>query len=186
MDRESAAKIMAMGGAMHATRFDIFVRSLRSRRRAVLLGTGFGAALLLPRTEVAAGSCLPNGTRCDPAQPGACCTGTCKKHKNHKRKVTFKCGPAGSAQGCTKELDLCRDRGESLCPGNHNGVCINDNKGKPLCIAEGHCRDCATDADCADLGAAARCIKGCKFCTDLGFPNSQCVVPAPPPVAANS
>jgi hypothetical protein len=166
---------------MNDHRFDAAARLLadvRSRRAALrtLLGAALGAALAVPQVVPAgAATCSANGAKCDPATPTDCCTGTCKKHKGK-----FKCAPAGSAQGCAKQLDVCRVGAPAPCPANPGGpVCIEGKKGKPLCVSNARCAACTCDADCTtNFGPTARCIKGCTTCQQVGL-STACAVPAP-------
>jgi hypothetical protein len=163
---------------MDGTRFDHLVRSLPSRRRVLvaLLGGGLASALARP-TPAGAVGCLENGTKCDPNNAGACCTGTCKKHK---RKHT--CAPAGEAFGCTtsKKTNICATGVPSQCPDKQAGFCIvagTRRKRQPLCLAAADCSfDCTSDADCvAHFGGppTIRCVKHCNLCAST----TSCVVP---------
>jgi hypothetical protein len=167
---------------MDGKRFDAWVQGLQTRRGAVRSLVAVGAAIGLPATVLAGPvACDPNGAKCDPATPETCCTGTCKKQK-HKRK--FKCAPAGSAQGCTKQQDVCSGIFVEGCPGNSNATGCIVGKGKPLCADDAECRQCKTDADCTtEFGPTARCVKGCSACrSQTGSFTTACAVPAPPPV----
>src|SRR5689334_2492630 len=139
----SGRRFRLEGEHMDGQRFDAWVRGMHSRRTAVQILVGLGAAVGLPQAAGAATAiCDPNGTKCDPATPDTCCTGTCKK-----RKGKFKCAPAGSAQGCTKKQDACRGVMTTGCPDNTTAAGCLAGKGKPLCVSDGQCRSCTSDAD---------------------------------------
>lgn len=163
---------------MDGAGFDHLVRSLPSRRRVLIavLGSALAAGVARPAPAGAA-PCLPNGATCDPNNAGACCTGTCKRHKGKHR-----CAPAGEAFGCTKseKTNICATRMASACPDNQAGFCIvarTKRKQQPLCIAAADCSfDCESDADCvAHFGGppTVRCIKHCNLCPSM----TSCVVP---------
>lgn len=165
---------------MDDARFDGFVRRLHSRRGVVRALLGGGAALgVATMAKAAAGQCLATGSECDPASPDLCCSGRCKKHKHQ-----FRCAPAGAAWGCLKQLDSCSARALEACPEHPSGLCVNDNKGKPLCIVAGEglgvCFACTRDDDCmTDFGPTARCLKHCQACKRKAGIGSICVVPVP-------
>jgi hypothetical protein len=167
------------GETMDGNRFDAWVRALQSRRTAVRTLAGAAALVLPARALAGPAACAGNGSKCDPTTPEQCCTGNCAK-----RKGKFKCAPAGSAQGCTKQQDACHGVETQGCPDNPGSVGCVVGKGKPLCASDASCRKCKSDADCTtEFGPTARCVKGCNACKGLpgGF-TSACVVPAPPPV----
>lgn len=164
---------------MNGTGFDHLVRSLPSRRRLLLTAMGglLAAGVARP-TPAGAVPCLPNGATCDPNSAGACCTGTCKKHKGKHR-----CAPAGEAFGCTtsKKTDICATGVPATpCPENPAGFCIvarTKRQRQPLCLAAAACDiACQSDADCvAHFGGppTVRCIKHCNLCPSM----TSCVVP---------
>jgi hypothetical protein len=160
---------------MEGNAFDAIVRRLRTRRDAMRAVAAFGAVVGLWRNGAAAepAACLVTGVRCLRADPSACCSGICKKHRGKA-----KCAPAGSAQGCTKQLDGCLTAMATPCPHNPAGLCIGGQQGKPVCSTVTTCAACHADADCAGLDPTARCIRGCSLCAGSG--NAACVVPAPP------
>jgi hypothetical protein len=165
---------------MEAFRFDAFVRDLLSRRGMVQAVLGGGAALGMAR-PAAAGKviCGGNGSTCDPNTPSQCCTGHCKKHKGK-----YRCAPVGASWGCRRKRDSCSGHTLRACPEQPAGLCVNDDKGKPLCIVAGEglqtCAICTRDDDCvADFGPTARCIKHCKACEKKAGIASVCVVPVP-------
>ncbi|HEU5433399.1 MAG TPA: hypothetical protein VFU81_17170 [Thermomicrobiales bacterium] len=63
-------------------------------------------------------------------------------------------------------------------PDNHNAICANDNKGKPMCVVGADCFQCERDADCVNFigSPLARCIKKCATCNDA-FAKTLCVMP---------
>lgn len=159
--------------------FDAFVRRFQTRRGVIRTLLGGAAAVGVARPVLAGGPipCDANGSVCDPAATFHCCTGYCKKHKGK-----FRCAPAGAPRGCKKKFDACLGK-LYPCPDDPDGVCVRDNKGKPLCVsanaAGSGCMPCQSDADCADDAfPTARCIKHCKSCT-LKSGGTACVIPAP-------
>lgn len=160
--------------------FDRLTRSLLSRRGVVRSLTGLAGGIGLARgAQAAVGECGAAGSTCDPANPTTCCSNTCANSKRHKN--TFRCAPAGSAFGCKKRDNNCAAKPKDVpCPAAPPAlgtVCVNDNKGKPLCVTEGVCVDCQRDADCVEaFGVNARCIKKCPSCAHLGA-TSACVLP---------
>jgi hypothetical protein len=135
-------------------RFDALTRSLHSRRRVVQTLAGLGAGLGLARTVGAAA----------------------KKSVGAGAKKG-----GGSRFGCTKHDNTCA-AGSTIdvpCPDapvDSDAFCVKNNKGKPLCAAEGACLQCKRNSDCAAAGPTAVCIKKCPACQAQGA-KSACVVP---------
>jgi hypothetical protein len=99
------------------------------------------------------------------AQP----TGAAPRPTKKPKRPTF---------GCTKRDNTCTGTMPTPCPEapvGSGGTCVNDNKGKPFCVAGGQCAPCKTNRDCAAVPGAI-CVKQCPFCQGQGF-TSACLVP---------
>lgn len=134
---------------MHGTAFDGWTRRLHSRRAVGLTLVGLGVGL--------------GGTRQTIAAPTPA-----KKPK--PKRPTF---------GCTKRDNLCTTDASTSCPdapAGPGGFCVNDNKGKPFCAADGGCVPCMNNRDCAAVPGAI-CIKTCSFCQRTVGVKTACLVP---------
>lgn len=134
---------------MDGNRFDDWARSLLSRRRVVRTLAG-----------ISAGAGLAHGVGAAPKKKGG-----------------------GSRFGCTKHDNTCSAKApdDIPCPdapADAGAFCVTNNKGKPVCAADGACSRCKRNADCVGgFGPTAQCIKKCPACQKNQGGKSACIVP---------
>lgn len=163
---------------MEADRFDAWVRDLRSRRNVIQIVAGFAGVGLAGHARAVA-ECLGPRSSCDPAGGPRCCSERCQASRHGGK---FRCAPAGIPLGCATNESVCKPGQAAVhCPDvlrdTITAFCVNDNKGKPVCVNTRVCQRCRRDADCVDaFGVLARCVKKCPSCNDQPT-KSACVVP---------
>jgi hypothetical protein len=185
---ETGRQSTGEGRRMDERRFDRWTRTMVSAasRRGVIGGAAtafvaaFGSRHTMEATAAPVLTCAKNGARCDPANPGGCCSGACGKSGRQHR-----CKPARGAQGCTIEHNGCVLGMGGSCLGNRQGGCIVRDNGKPFCALSASCFSCAVDADC-DRAFKTRggvCITNCPLCQAQQL-TSACAFATPVPMAA--
>jgi hypothetical protein len=174
---------------MDARRFDRWTQSMATAasRRGVIRSAATAVVGLVSRPAIEAAAapvltCAGNGKRCDPANPGGCCSGACGKSGGQHR-----CKPARGAKGCTIEHNGCIQGMGGSCPGDRKGGCIIRDSGKPFCALSASCFPCAADADCdqAFKTKGGVCITDCPICR-VQQVNSACAFAKPIPMAASA
>jgi hypothetical protein len=135
-------------------RFDrwtkMFAREQTSRQGLLRLAAGSGLAAVLGAAEPTVAQdrrCRRNNRPCI-ITSNDCCSGFCKRTGTG---TVGRCRGRAEAKGCTTRDNSCAPRSGDdgvACPRNRNGRCFIQPNGLPLCVTDGGCFNCDSDADC--------------------------------------
>jgi hypothetical protein len=171
---------------MNRHRFDVLLRSLRSRpsRRELVAGLGSGAFSLrlaqLPQSANAKRKrkkrnkkkiryndfgCVNVGRSCKNGDQ--CCSGICEGKRDKKRCQAHDqstCQAGLTSLVCGGESNL-----SCTTSGGDPGLCLNTTGNAGYCFASGDCFSCKKDADCEPVcGPGAACIVCAETCAGRG------------------